>query len=165
VICALLRYYAAQNGNPLLAFWDNVFAPSSRAHTVFKMASSSDFLNSSSHEELTFLPNKDEVNVILNGDKAQKQEEFPVNNELLDLCKDMLEFKNLLRSATRSSVKEVIKHEIDVISAKVASLNDDSSRNNEDNNCWREVRRKNRGSAIMKQNAYGTRCICDTDDS
>jgi thymidine kinase len=65
--------------------------------------SSSDFLNSSSLEELTFLPNKDEVNVILNGDKAQKQEEFPVNNELLDLCKDMLEFKNLLRSATRSS--------------------------------------------------------------
>jgi hypothetical protein len=41
-----------------------------------------------------------------------------------------------------------------MISAKVASLNDDSSRNNEDNNCWREVRRKNRGSATMKQNAY-----------
>jgi hypothetical protein len=99
------------------------------------MASSSDFLSSSSDEELTFLPNKGEVNVILNGEKAQKREEFPVNNELLDLCKDMLEFKNLLRSAARSSVKEVIKHEIDVISAKVASLSDDSSRNNEDNNC------------------------------
>jgi len=29
-ICALLRYYAAQSGNSLLTFWDNLSAPYSR---------------------------------------------------------------------------------------------------------------------------------------
>jgi hypothetical protein len=29
-ICALLGYYTALSGNPLLTFWDNVSVPSSR---------------------------------------------------------------------------------------------------------------------------------------
>jgi hypothetical protein len=29
-ICALLGYYTAENGNPLLLFWDHLSAPSSK---------------------------------------------------------------------------------------------------------------------------------------
>lgn len=29
-ICALLGYYSAENGNPLLTFWDHLLAPSSK---------------------------------------------------------------------------------------------------------------------------------------
>jgi hypothetical protein len=126
------------------------------------MVSSRDHLNPRSLEKLTFLPNKSEANVSINGEKAQKQEQFPLNNELLNLQEDMLEFKNVLRSATRSSVKEVIKHEIDVISVKITSLSNDYSINDEDNKCWREVRRKNRGSANTKQNAYMIPTIVNT---
>ena len=104
--------------------------------------------------KVTFLPNKCEVNVIINDEKAQNQEGSQLNKKLFDLREDMLEFKNLLKSAVRSSVKEVIKYEIDVISAKITSLNDDSSINNEDNKCWKEVRRKNSGSANMKQDTF-----------
>ena len=41
-----------------------------------------------------------------------------------------------------------------MISTKITSLTDDSSINNEDNKCWREIRRKNRGSANMKQDTF-----------
>jgi lysophospholipase L1-like esterase len=123
-----------------------------RKHEVdmMKMASRRDQLKSRSRRKVTFLPNKGEVNVITNDEKAQNQEGSQLNKELLDLRDDMLEFNYLLKSTVRSSVKEIIKYEIDVISAKITSLNDDSSINNEDNMCWREVRRKNRGSTNMK---------------
>ena len=50
---------------------------------------------------MTFLPNRCEVNVIINDEKAQNQEEFQLNKELLDLREYMLEFKNLLKSAVK----------------------------------------------------------------
>jgi hypothetical protein len=118
------------------------------------MASSRDHLNSRLRRKVIFLPNKGEVNVIINDEKAQNQEGSQLNKELFDLREDMLEFNNLLKSVVRSSVKQVITYEIDVISAKITSLNDESSINNEDNKCWREVRRKNRGSANMKQDTF-----------
>jgi hypothetical protein len=118
------------------------------------VAAGRDSLNSELRRKVTLIPNTGEVNDIINDEKALNQEGFQLNKELSDLREDMLEFKILLKSAVRCSVKEVIKQDIDVISAKLTSLYDDPSTNNEDKKRWREVRRKNRGLANIKQDTF-----------
>jgi hypothetical protein len=44
-ICALLGYYAASNGNPLLTFRDNVSLPSSRVKKSLTLEDGTDMLS------------------------------------------------------------------------------------------------------------------------
>jgi hypothetical protein len=73
------------------------------------------------------------------------------NDDLFNLQEDMRELRNLLKTAVRRSVKEVIVHEINVILVKIASLTFVSMRNTENNLCWAEVTNK-RSKSYAKQN-------------
>jgi hypothetical protein len=61
--------------------------------------------------------------------------------EVLNLQEDMKELRSLLETVARSSIKEVIQHKVNVILVKLASITDDSLRNEEYNSCWMEVKK------------------------
>jgi hypothetical protein len=51
------------------------------------------------------------------------------------------EFRSLLETIARSSIKEVIHHKVNVILAKMAIITDGSLRNEEYNSCWTEAKK------------------------
>jgi hypothetical protein len=82
---------------------------------------------------------KGELSEIKQCDSLCKESVGRNNNDLFNLQEDMRELRNLLETAVRRSVKEVILHEINVILGKIDSLTEDCMRKMESDLCWTEV--------------------------
>jgi hypothetical protein len=85
---------------------------------------------------------KGEINEIKQGDLFSKESNVKNNNDLQNLQQDMKELRDLLKTAIRRSLKEVILHEINVILRKINCPTEVCKRKMESDLCGTEVMKR-----------------------
>jgi hypothetical protein len=75
-------------------------------------------------------------------DNFSEESEGGIKHDLQNLHEDIEELNELLKSAIRTTVKEVILHEIVVTLGKINSLTEICKRKIENDVCWSEVMKR-----------------------